>query len=70
MQRLTHVKAGTTQKETFSVITERLGDLSLAINQISGVARWLILSYTEFLKIIMRKALGNCSRTRLHVHGE
>jgi len=50
MQRLTHVKAEASQREALMAITEKLGGLPLAINQMSGVFRQLKLSYTYFLR--------------------
>ncbi|KAK3328632.1 hypothetical protein B0T19DRAFT_462261 [Cercophora scortea] len=50
MQRLTHVKADSSQKGALSDIAQKLAGLPLAINQMSGVFRRLRLSYTDFLK--------------------
>jgi tetratricopeptide (TPR) repeat protein len=50
MQRLTHVKADTTNRNALSAIAGKLDGFPLAINQMSGVFRQLRLSYTDFLK--------------------
>ena len=49
MQRLTHVRADSSQQKALSVIAQKLDGLPLAINQMSGVFRGLRLSYTDFL---------------------
>jgi hypothetical protein len=50
MQRLTHVRADSHQKDALAAIAQNLDGLPLAIDQMSGVFRRLRLSYTAFLK--------------------